>query len=75
MNKKKTDFEEQMNRLEEIVNLLDDANLPIEEMLKIYEEGMALASEMRNFLEKAEQKVIDITSKNKKSFDSSTTES
>jgi exodeoxyribonuclease VII small subunit len=63
-----------MNRLEEIVNLLDDGNLPVEEMLKIYEEGMTIASEMRNFLEKAEQKVIDISAKNKKSFDSSTDE-
>ena len=69
MSKKKIGFEEQMNRLEEIVNLLDGGSLPLEEMLKIYDEGMTLASEMRDFLEKAEQKVINISSKNKMSAD------
>ncbi len=62
MSKNKKSFEEQMNRLEEIVDILDEGNASLEEMLKIYEEGMTLASVMREFLEKAEQKIIDISS-------------
>ena len=64
MSKNKRSFEEQMNRLEEIVDILDEGNVPLEEMIKIYEEGMTLASKMRGFLEKAEQKIIEISSKN-----------
>lgn len=63
MGKKIISFEQQMNRLEEIVRILDEGSIPLDELLKIYEEGMNLASEMKNYLEKAEQKVIDITKK------------
>jgi len=63
MAKKTLSFEQQLNRLEEIVAILDEGNIPLDEMLKIYEEGMNLASEMKNYLEKAEQKVIDISKK------------
>jgi exodeoxyribonuclease VII small subunit len=63
MAKKTLSFEQQLNRLEEIVGILDEGNIPLDEMLKIYEEGMNLASEMKNYLEKAEQKVIDISKK------------
>ncbi|MFH1052488.1 MAG: exodeoxyribonuclease VII small subunit [bacterium] len=65
MSKKKMSFEEQMDRLEEILDILDAGNVPLEEMLDVYEEGMKLASEMREFLEKAEQKVIEVSSKKK----------
>jgi exodeoxyribonuclease VII small subunit len=71
MGKNKKSFEEQLSRLEEIVDILDEGNVPLEDMLTVYEEGMKLAQEMREFLEKAEQKIIDITAKKKnESFDS-----
>lgn len=54
-------FEEQIDRLEEIVGILDKGEAPIEEMLKLYEEGMALARFCRTYLESAEQKVIVIS--------------
>ncbi|MGA2297042.1 MAG: exodeoxyribonuclease VII small subunit [FCB group bacterium] len=58
-------FEEQFKRLEEIVELLDSGDAPLEELLKIFEEGMQLAKSLREFLSKAEQKVIEISGKTK----------
>ena len=63
MAKKKT-FEEQFSRLEEIVDVLDAGDTPLEEMIKEYEEGMKLAKNLRDFLNKAEQKIIDVSEKN-----------
>ena len=62
MNKKdKESFEEKMSRIQEIVEILDFGEKPLEEMINIYEEGMKLSQECRIFLEKAENKIIDIT--------------
>ena len=50
-------FEEQMQRLEEIVEILDDGDTALDEMLKLYEEGMKRSQYCRQYLETAEQKV------------------
>ncbi len=54
-------FEEKLKTIEEIVEILDSGELSLELMLEKYEQGVKLAGECRKFLEKAEQKVIDIT--------------
>lgn len=56
-------FEEQITKLEEIAEMLDRGDAPLEELLSKYEEGIALAEKCRTFLDKAEQKVIDISKK------------
>ncbi len=56
MNKKKS-FEDAMKRLEEIVQMLENGNLPLEESLKVFEEGMSLIRFCTNKLEEAEKKV------------------
>lgn len=56
-------FEDKIKRIEEIVDTLDNGDTNLEDMLKLYEEGMKLAAESREFLDKAEQKVIDISKK------------
>jgi exodeoxyribonuclease VII small subunit len=38
-----TSFEESLQRLEEIVEKLDAGDVPLDEALKLYEEGMAVA--------------------------------
>ena len=43
MAKKKQNFEDAMRRLEEIVSALSDGNLPLDDMMKLYEEGRALS--------------------------------
>lgn len=50
-------FEDAMKRLEEIVQMLENGNLPLEESLKIFEEGMKLIKFCSNKLEEAEKKV------------------
>jgi exodeoxyribonuclease VII small subunit len=55
-------FEEQLQRLEEIVEILDDGESALDEMLVLYEEGMKRSQSCREYLEKAEQKVTLIQS-------------
>ena len=55
-------FEAQMQRLEEIVEILDNGETALDEMLSIYEEGMKRSQYCREYLEKAEQKVTLIQS-------------
>lgn len=54
-------FEKDLNKLEEIVSLLDSGDAPLDEMISKYEKGMQLANNLRTFLANAEQKVIDIS--------------
>lgn len=50
-------FEAAIARLEEIVERLDDGQLPLEESLALFKEGMALAKRCRSLLEAAELQV------------------
>ena len=50
-------FEEAMQRLEEIVQSLDNGDLPLEESLKIFEEGMKIVGFCNSKLDEAEKKV------------------
>ena len=59
-------FEEQMQRLEQIVEILDDGEAALDEMLALYEEGMKRSQYCREYLEKAEQKVTLIQNNSSK---------
>lgn len=61
MAKKKLDFEGSMNRLEEIVTLLERGDAPLEEAMTLFEEGAKLLRECTAQLDKAEQKVALLT--------------
>ncbi|HEX5413811.1 MAG TPA: exodeoxyribonuclease VII small subunit [Terriglobia bacterium] len=50
-------FEKNIERLEAIVRKLDDANLPLEEALQIYEEGMKLSEVCQKQLQEAECRI------------------
>lgn len=50
-------FEKAMERLEEIVQNLEGGDLPLEDALKAFEEGMRLAKFCSLKLEEAEKKV------------------
>ncbi|GAB1370992.1 exodeoxyribonuclease VII small subunit [Candidatus Kapaibacterium sp.] len=58
--KKSVDFENKISRIEEIIEILDVGELPLEELIKCYEEGIKLTNETKEFLSKAELKIIDI---------------
>ena len=60
--KNRATFEEQLIRLEQIVDLLDRGETPIDEMMKLYEEGMQLLQSARNYLQTTEQKITVLQS-------------
>ncbi len=47
-------FEESLRRLEEIVEKLEQGNVPLEESIKLYEEGLALSKSCARRLTQAE---------------------
>ena len=50
-------FEDCLKRLEEIVDQLEKGDLPLEQSLALFEEGMKLSNSCRSELEQAEGKV------------------
>ena len=50
-------FEDGLARLERIVADLESGNLPLEESLKVFEEGVALARHCGRYLEEAERRI------------------
>jgi len=50
-------FEVSLQRLEEIVDELEKGNVPLEQALKLFEEGLKLSSSCRKELEEADGKV------------------
>jgi len=50
-------FEESLKQLEAIVAQLERGDLPLEDSVKIFEEGMRLSAECKKQLEEAEGKV------------------
>jgi len=58
-------FESKMKRLQEIVSMLDQGNISLDDSIKLYEEGMELAAELRKMLDEAELKIIKLNTKYK----------
>ena len=61
MAEEKRTFEQAMGRLEEIVDLLEKGEAPLEESLALFEEGARLMKQCSDLLNKAEQKVTRLT--------------
>ena len=58
------DFEQALQRLEELVRLLESGELSLEESLNSFEEGIGLiriCNERLNFVEKRVQSLIELT--------------
>lgn len=56
-------FEKNLERLDAIVLSLEDADLPLEKALQLYEEGMKLSEVCHKQLEEAEGRVEILTKK------------
>ena len=54
---KKQDFEQSLARLEEVVRKLESANLPLDQAMKLFEEGIQLSRDCQKQLEQAEARV------------------
>ena len=57
---KKPDFEQSLARLEEIVRHLEKGDMPLNDSLKLFEEGTALLTSCNKMLDDAEQKVVKL---------------
>ena len=55
-----TSFEAAMKRLEEIVRTMERGELPLEESLKLFEEGTALVRGCAKQLDEAEMKIVKL---------------
>ena len=54
-------FEEKLKKLTQIVEQLEEGNeLPLEDSLKLFEEGIGLIASCRQMLENAEQRVENL---------------
>ena len=53
-------FEAAMKRLEEIVRTMERGELPLEESLKLFEEGTALVRSCGKQLDEAEMKIVKL---------------
>ena len=56
----KLTFEEALARLEETVRLLESGNVPLDDSLALFEEGIALVRLCNGKLDTAEQKVVKL---------------
>ena len=57
-------FEEKMQRLEEIINLLDSDKTSLDDSIKLYEEGLGLTKELEKQLKSFEEKIENIGKEN-----------
>ena len=61
MPENKIDFEKSLKRLDEIVGKIENETLPLEECLKLYEEGKKLISSLEEALKEAEKKIEKVS--------------
>ncbi|MBR7092977.1 MAG: exodeoxyribonuclease VII small subunit [Clostridia bacterium] len=54
-------FESSMKRLEEIVRLLEGGEIPLEDSIRLFEEGTGLVAFCSRSLQQAEQKIVKLT--------------
>ena len=58
--KKSKTFEESMTRLEAIVRAMEQGNVPLEESLKLFQEGTGLVRTCTELLDHAELEVVKL---------------
>jgi exodeoxyribonuclease VII small subunit len=54
-------FDQALGELEVRVRRLDSGELPLEEALQVFEEGVKLQQECQDLLDTAEQQVVELT--------------
>jgi exodeoxyribonuclease VII small subunit len=57
MSEKQQKFEDSLKKLEQIVSDLESGDLPLDDSLKLFEQGIKLVKVCQKKLEEAEQKV------------------
>jgi exodeoxyribonuclease VII small subunit len=73
--KKTQSFEKAMKRLEEIGQVLESGDIPLEESIKLYEEGIELIGFCQKKLTEAEKKVKKLSRDSEGEFQTSSLDS
>ena len=60
MAEKKISFEQALGRINEIVKALENGDVPLDESMKLFEEGTALLRQCGGMLDAAEQQVVKL---------------
>lgn len=60
VKKETLDFERELTRLEAIADRLEEGDLPLDELLKGYEEGMLLSKTLQQQLERARARMLEV---------------
>lgn len=66
MDNNQFNFEEAMARLNQISEILESDNAPIDEALNLFEEGLDLSKKLQDVLEGYEEKVKTLVAKHQK---------
>ncbi len=61
MNQESVSFEQSLKRLDEIVKQMERGDVPLEEALKLFEEGTSLVTLCNRQLDQAELKVVQLS--------------
>ena len=64
MSNKELTYEQAVKRLEEIVSCLENKDTPLEESIKLFEEGTKLAAFCGDKLSSAKQKITELSKDN-----------
>lgn len=64
MDKKEENFESLMEKLEEITNKLEKAQLSLDDSVKLFEEGMLISQKCNSKLEDAEKRITILINEN-----------
>ncbi|MCF7968813.1 MAG: exodeoxyribonuclease VII small subunit [Methylococcaceae bacterium] len=64
MAKKPPPFEESLSELEQLIERMEQGNLPLEESLQLFERGVQLTRSCQKSLKEAEQKVSILLEEN-----------
>lgn len=62
MTKQNTTFEQNMQRLEQIVRTMEQGDVPLEESLKLFQEGTRLVETCGKLLDEAEMEIKKVVS-------------
>ncbi len=61
MSKDSMNFEQSLQRLDEIVRRMERGDVPLQEALQLFEEGTTLVTSCNKLLDDAELKVVQLT--------------
>lgn len=60
----KPSFEEKLEKLEQLVKILESGDQPLDESVKLYHEGIQLAKECHTELKEAEKTIVQLMTEN-----------